>query len=134
MKTTNTTSAIDVAFRQYETPAGPLYVVMRHGGKRRFLSRGAALNNLAHYMVSTVFRKLDLPTNEPCQQIFEDGSIAYHLGDHTSDYLCAHQRCLRRLRRILARKRKQQRWLSKWESMHNRFVKERDELQASKPF
>ncbi|QFH70924.1 hypothetical protein FR762_14875 [Enterobacter sp. E76] len=134
MKTTNASSAIDVALRQYETPAGPLYVVMRNGGKRRFLSRSAALNNLAHYMVTTVFRKLGLPTNEPYAPVFHKGTLAHRVGEHTSDYLYAHQRCVRRLRRILARKREQQRWLSKWESMHNRFVKERDELQANKPF
>ncbi|WP_333890016.1 hypothetical protein [Atlantibacter subterraneus] len=134
MKTTDTTSAIDVAFRQYETPAGPLYVVMRNGGKRRFLSRSAALNNLAHYMVSTVFRKLGLPTNEPYAPVFHNGTLAHRIGDHTTEYLHAHQRCVRRLRRLLARKRKQQRWITKWESIHNRFVKERDELQANKPF
>ncbi|MDV7025232.1 hypothetical protein R4P48_21480 [Atlantibacter subterranea] len=134
MKTSISTSAIDFAFRQFDTPAGSLYVVMRHGGKRRFLSRSAALNNLAHYMVSKVFRRAGIPTNEPYEPVFHNGTLAHRVGDHTSDYLYAHQRCVRRLRRILARKREQQRWLSKWESMHNRFVKERDELQANKPF
>ncbi|ENL0403854.1 hypothetical protein AB4R22_003777 [Salmonella enterica] len=49
-------------------------------------------------------------------------------------YHRAHQRCVRRLRRILARKREMGKWYQKWDSMHERYVKEREELQASKPF
>lgn len=45
----------------------------------------------------------------------------------------AHQRCVRRLRRILARKREMQKWLEKWDAMHDRYVKEQAELQAIKP-
>lgn len=130
MKTTNTTSAIDIAFRQYVTPAGPLYVVMRNGGKRRFLSRGAALNNLAHYMVSAVFRKLGLPTNEPYAPVFHNGTLAHRIGDYTSDYLYAHQRCVRRLWRILARKRAIQQWNEKYDA----WVARRDELMKQKPY
>lgn len=130
MKTTDTTSAIDVAFRQYVTPAGPLYVVMRNGVKRRFLSRGAALNNLAHYMVSAVFRKLGLPTNEPYAPVFHNGTLAHRIGDYTSDYLYAHQRCVRRLRRILARKRAIQQWNEKYDA----WVARRDELMKQKPY
>ncbi|MFS9904436.1 hypothetical protein WKU74_24345, partial [Salmonella enterica] len=40
----------------------------------------------------------------------------------------------RRLRLILARKREMGKWYQKWDSMHERYVKEREELQASKPF
>lgn len=45
----------------------------------------------------------------------------------------AHQRCVRRLRRILARKREMEKWCEKWDAMHDRFVKEVDALQAIKP-
>ncbi|EHC94157.1 hypothetical protein LTSEUGA_1375 [Salmonella enterica subsp. enterica serovar Uganda str. R8-3404] len=41
---------------------------------------------------------------------------------------------MRRIRRILERKRNMQKWLEKWDAMHDRYVKEREELQASKPF
>ncbi|EIX9329101.1 hypothetical protein MLP23_003945, partial [Klebsiella pneumoniae] len=44
-----------------------------------------------------------------------------------------HQRTVRRLRRILARKREMQKWCKKWDAMHDRYVKEREELQACKP-
>ncbi|HCR0530833.1 TPA: hypothetical protein OMS84_003534 [Enterobacter hormaechei] len=41
--------------------------------------------------------------------------------------------CDRRLRRILARKREMEKWCAKWDAMHERYVKERDELKATKP-
>jgi hypothetical protein len=40
---------------------------------------------------------------------------------------------MRRLRRILARKRAMQKWHERWESMHDRYVKDVAALQASKP-
>ena len=54
-------------------------------------------------------------------------------GETTDKYHRAHQRTVRRLRRILARKREMQKWCEKWDAMHDRYVKEREELQASKP-
>lgn len=54
-------------------------------------------------------------------------------GGVTTEYFMAHQRCVRRLRRILARKREMEKWCEKWDAMHDRFVKEVDALQAIKP-
>lgn len=54
-------------------------------------------------------------------------------GGVTKEYHFAHQRCVRRLRRIFARKRDMQKWCEKWDAMHDRYVKEREELQSSKP-
>jgi hypothetical protein len=34
---------------------------------------------------------------------------------------------------MLASKREAQKWLEKWDAMHDRYVKERADLQASKP-
>jgi hypothetical protein len=56
----------------------------------------------------------------------------YGRDGETAEYL-AHQRCVRRLRRILARKREMEKWCEKWDAMHDRFVKEVDALQAIKP-
>lgn len=55
-----TTSAIDSAFAK---ELQPVYVVSRHGYSRRFLSRSAAISNLAHYMVTKTFHRAGLNTN-----------------------------------------------------------------------
>ncbi len=58
---------------------------------------------------------------------------SWQRGAVTTEYFNAHQRTVRRLRRILARKREMQKWCKKWDAMHDRYVKEREELQACKP-
>lgn len=128
-KRINTTS-IDSAFAK---ELQPVYVVSRHGYSRRFLSRSAALNNLAHYMVTKTFWRAGLNTNEPDEPAFSNGVLVNRMGQHTQQYLFAHNRCVRRLRRILARKRDMQKWCEKWDAFHDRVVKEQAELQASKP-
>ncbi|WGI52396.1 hypothetical protein QBX66_21575 [Salmonella enterica subsp. diarizonae serovar 48:i:z] len=124
------TSAIDQAFRRYPTPVGPVYFVERNGWKRRTLSREAALNSLAYYMVVDVFLLFGWPLRYPDIPL-SPGHV--QRGDLTAEYREAHERCVRRLRRILARKREMQKWLTRWDAFHNRTVKERAELQASKP-
>lgn len=125
-----TTSSIDRAFAK---ELQPVYVVSRHGYSRRFLSRSAAISNLAHYMVTKIFRRAGLDTNEPDEPVFNNGVLVNRMGQHTQQYLFAHNRCKRRIRRILERKREVQKWLAKWDSMHDRYVKEQAELQAIKP-
>lgn len=112
----------------------PVYVVSRHGYSRRFLSRSAAISNLAHYMVTKTFHRAGLNTNEPDEPVFSNGVLVNRMGQYTQQYLFAHNRCARRIRRILANKRDMQKWCEKWDAMHDRYVKERDELQANKPF
>lgn len=112
----------------------PVYVVSRHGYSRRFLSRSAAISNLAHYMVTKTFHRAGLNTNEPDEPVFSNGVLVNRMGQHTQQYLFAHNRCARRIRRILAYKRDMQKWCEKWDAMHDRYVKERGELQANKPF
>ncbi|EDT3088789.1 hypothetical protein XS16_005268 [Salmonella enterica subsp. enterica serovar Newport] len=124
------TSAIDQAFRRYPTPVGPVYFVERNGWKRRTLSREAALNSLAYCMVVDVFLLFGWPLRYPDIPL---GPGHVQRGDMTVEYREAHKRCVRRLRRILARKREIQKWHAKWRSMHDRYVKEQKELQASKP-
>ncbi|MBF4179078.1 hypothetical protein [Lelliottia nimipressuralis] len=124
-------SGIDAAFSR---PLRPVYVVTRHGYRKRCLSRSAALNNLAHYMTTHAFQLVGVATHHPAIPVQRDGVTVYQLGQHTGGYLASHARCIHRLRRILARKRKVQKWHEKWDSMHERYVKERDELQACKPF
>ncbi|WP_329502673.1 hypothetical protein [Klebsiella aerogenes] len=119
-------TAIDESFRIVQSP---VYVVSRHGYSKRCLSRSAAINNLAHYMVTKTFHLAGIETNE----LAFNESGPHSTGHHTQQYLFAHNRCARRVRRILARKREIQNWHAKWDRMHDRFIKEVDALQANKP-
>lgn len=123
----STTSSIDSAFAKEKQP---VYVVSRHGYSRRFLSRSAALSNLAHYMVTKTFRRAGLNTNEPDEPVFSNGVLVNRMGQHTQQYLFAHNRCVRRLRLILARKREMQKWTKKYDA----WVAHRDQLMKQKPF
>ena len=121
------TTSIDSAFSK---ELQPVYVVSRHGKSRRFLSRSAAINNLAHYMVTKTFWRASLETNEPDEQVFSNGVLVNRMGQHTQQYLFAHNRCVRRIRRILSRKRDMQKWGDKWDA----WVAQRDELMKQKPY
>ncbi|EJP5182697.1 hypothetical protein NT945_004021 [Salmonella enterica] len=134
MKDNRTASAIDLAFQKYETPVGPLFVAMRHGRMKRCFSRGTAISWLAHFLTSHSFARSGLKQHHPDFLVEQDhGEQEWHRGETTDEYLRAHRRTVRRLRRILARKREIQKWYAKWRSMHDRYVKEQKELQASKP-
>lgn len=125
-----TASAIDQAFRKVPQP---VYVVMRHSDVKRCFSRDTALNHPARFMTKEVFRRAGIPVEyAPVREMRPEGEVWVTQG-LTDEFQRAHQRCVRRLRRILARKREMQKWCEKWDSMHDRFVKEVDALQANKP-
>lgn len=125
-----TASAIDQAFRKVPQP---VYVVIRHGGVKRCFSRDTALWNLAKFMTRKVFHKAGRPIEyAPVREMRPEGEVWVTQGP-TAEFKNAQRRCVRRLRRILARKREMQKWCAKWDSMHDRFVKEVDALQANKP-
>ncbi|EBB2473984.1 hypothetical protein CJE62_22785 [Salmonella enterica] len=125
-----TASAIDLAFRKVPQP---VYVVMRHSDVKRCFSRDTALNHLARFMTKEVFRRAGIPVEyAPVREMRPEGEVWVTQGI-TDEFQRAHQRCVRRLRRILARKREMQKWCEKWGAMHDRFVKEVDALQSSKP-
>ncbi|EAM9428694.1 TPA_asm: hypothetical protein G0G78_12045 [Salmonella enterica] len=127
-------SAIDLAFQKYETPVGALWVAMRHGRMKRCFSRNTAIRWLAHFLTSHAFAQSGFKQRHPDFLVEgEHGEQAWHRGETTDEYHRAHRRTVRRLRRILARKREIQKWYAKWRSMHDRYVKEQKELQASKP-
>ena len=73
------------------------------------------------------------PQRHPRVRIDRDDMEVWRDGETKAEYLAAHQRCVRRLRRILARKREMEKWCEKWDAMHERYVKEVDALQAIKP-
>lgn len=119
--------AIDESFRIEQSP---VFVVTRHGWSKRCLSRSAAINNLAHYMVSKTFRRAGLETNEAYEPQFINGVFAYKAGGHTKQYLSAHNRCTRRIRRILAKKREFKAWVAKHEEIKQQYA----EHLANKPY
>ncbi|HEM7952233.1 TPA: hypothetical protein U2L64_001469 [Citrobacter koseri] len=125
-----TASAIDQAFRKVPQP---VYVVIRHGDVKRCFSRDTALWNLAKFMTRKVFHKAGRPIEyAPVREIRPEGEVWVTQGP-TAEFKNAQCRCVRRLRRILARKREMQKWCAKWDTMHDRFVKEVDALQSNKP-
>ena len=127
MTTSKVKSGIDAAFSR---PLRPVYIVTRHGYRKRCLSRSAALNNLAHYMTTHVFRLIGIRTHHPDMPVQRDGEIVHQLGQPTEVYLSAHARCIRRIRRLLARKREIQHWQEK----HDALTEQYREFMKTKPF
>lgn len=130
-----TASAIDLALQKYDTPVGPLFVSVRHGRHKKCFSRDTAIRHLAFFMTTKAFGRSGFIQRQPdVRVIHPEYGETWQRGAVTREYLTAHQRCVRRLRLILARKREMEKWCQKWDSMHDLFVKEVDKLQASKPF
>ncbi|EPS5421670.1 TPA: hypothetical protein NHV36_005512 [Klebsiella michiganensis] len=131
-----TASAIDLALHKYETPVGYLFAAVRHGRMKRCFSRDTAIRYLAFFMTTEVFERFGYEQRYPDVETIhptDPGLNCWERGQTTREYYHAHQRCIRRLRRILTRKREMQKWCEKWDAMHDRYVKEREELKASKP-
>lgn len=129
-----TASVIDLALQKHDTPVGPLFVAMRHGRMKRCFSRDTAIRYLAFFMTTWAFETSGFMCRHPDVKVSHPvHGEAWERGGVTKEYHLAHQRCIRRLRRILARKRDMQKWCEKWDAMHDRYVKEREELQSSKP-
>ncbi|CAH6053628.1 MULTISPECIES: hypothetical protein [Citrobacter] len=136
MTDNRTVSAIDLALQKHDTPVGPLFVAVRHGRTKKCFTRDTAIRYLAFFMTTEAFSRSSF------EQRYPDVQAVHHLnpelncwqrGGVTVEYIGAHQRCVRRLRRILAIKRDMTKWCEKWDSMHDRYTKEVDELQACKP-
>lgn len=130
MTDNRTVSAIDLALQKHDTPVGPLFVAVRHGRTKKCFTRDTAIRYLAFFMTTWAFEASGFMCRHPDVKVHGE---VWEPGDITKEYHFAHQRCVRRLRRILARKRDMQKWCEKWDAMHDRFVKEVDALQASKP-
>lgn len=127
MTTSKVKTGIDAAFSR---PLRPVYIVTRHGSHKRCLSRSAALNNLAHYMTTHVFHLVGSETHHPDMPVQRDGLIVHQLGQPTEFYLSAHVRCVRRIRRLLARKRE----IQQWQEKHDALTEQYREFMKTKPF
>jgi len=126
-------SAIDLALQKHDTPAGPLFVACRHGRIKKCFSRDTAIRYLAFFMASEAFRRSGFEQRHPRVRIDRDDIEVWRDGETKAEYLAAHQRTVRRLRKILAHKREMQKWCAAWDAMHDRYVKEVAALQSNKP-
>ncbi|MDR6297737.1 hypothetical protein [Pantoea dispersa] len=107
-----------------------VYVVTRHGRRRRFLSRSAAINNLVHFMVAGTFDKAGIPTHEPTQRVLHEGVYVNQRGSLTEGYWNAHHRTHRRLMKLLARRRA----IEKWQKNYNAAASNIEQLLSHKPY
>lgn len=128
-----TASMIDLALQKHVTPAGPLFVAQRHGRIKKCFSRDTAIRYLAFFMTTWTFETSGCRCRHPDVPIERDGIPVWRRGETTDEYRAAHQRCVRRLRRIMARKREMEKWCQQWDAMHDRYVKDVEALQSSKP-
>ena len=133
MNDKRTVSTIDLALQKHDTPVVPLFVAVRHGRIKKCFTRDTAIRYLAFFMTTEAFERSGFPQRHPRVRIDRDDREVWRDGETKVEYLAAHQRCVRRLRRILARKREMEKWCEKWDAMHDRFIKEVDALQAIKP-
>lgn len=136
MTDNRTVSAIDLALQKHDTPVGPLFVAVRYGRTKKCFTLNTAIRYLAFFMTTEAFSRSGFEQRYPDVQAVHPLNPelnCWQRGGTTVEYIGAHQRCIRRLRRILAIKRDMQKWCEKWDAMHDRFVKEVDALQASKP-
>lgn len=125
-----TASAIDLAFER-KTP--PVYVVSRHGYVKRCFSRDTAIRYLAFFMTTEAFSRSGFEQRYPDVQAVHPlvpELNCWQRGGATVEYIGSHQRCERRLRRILARKREMQKWFKKYDAWSSTY----EELMTQKPF
>ncbi len=114
-------SGADAAFCQVQSP---VYVVTRHGRRRRFLSRSAALNNLVHFMVTGTFDKAGIPTHGQMRKVWNEheGVLAHKQGELTERYWNAHHRTYRRVQKLMARRREIAKWQKGYDAATSRIA------------
>jgi hypothetical protein len=128
---------IELAFQKFNTPVGPVYFVRRWGREKKCFSRDTALRYLAYFMTDKAFRASGFKQRYPDMKVINPVNpevVTWKRGELTDEYRDAHDRCIRRLRLILARVRQRREWQTKWDSFVERTEKEREALKACKPF
>lgn len=120
---------IEDAFRKIDMP---VYVIYRHGVYKRYLSRSAAIDNLARIMTTHVFNKLDLPVRH--ESAFDPYKNAWILGGLTKEYFDCKARAKRRIFRLLAKKREIDKWNADYGKWMEKYQASRDELFSRKPY
>lgn len=101
-------TAIDKAFQKFDTPVGPVYFVERHRRTKKCFNRDTAIRYLAFFMTTEAFGRSGFIQRHPDVKVVHPLNPelnCWQRGAATLEYYKAHERCVRRLRRLLARKR-----------------------------
>lgn len=118
---------IEVAF---QLRPEPVYFVMRHGRRKKCLSRETAINRLSHFMTEKVFKRAGVSSRVGEKYTQVDGCIHWERGEPSPEYISAHNRCMRRIRRLLAKQRE----ILKWQKKYDKWSKQHIELMKTKPY
>ncbi|QDL31284.1 hypothetical protein EGO53_05595 [Serratia liquefaciens] len=116
---------IEDAFRKIDMP---IYVIYRHGAYKRYLSRSAAINNLARVMATKVFQIMNFRIRE--RDRYDAERQVWITGDLLPNYVKCCERAKRRILRLLAKQREKE----KWDKEYRQWVEKRDELYSRKPY
>ena len=125
-----TASAIDQALQKHDTPVGPLFFVTRHGRTKKCLTRKTAIRYLAFFMTTRAFEHSGFRQRYPDKRFIFNRNEIWKRGESTTEYTRAHQRTIRRLRRLIARKQYTEKWFRKYDTWSAGYY----ELMATKPF
>lgn len=106
----------------------PVYEVRRHGVHKRYLSRSAAVDNLAQIMATHVYKTLGKNIREPGR--YDNENYSWTRGELTFEYRCCRNRAKRRILRLLAKIRE----IEAWDKEHQKWVEKREELYSRKPY
>ena len=118
---------IEIAF---QLRPEPVYFVMRHGRRKKCLSRETAINRLAHFMTEKVFKRAGVSSRVGEKYTQVDGCIHWERGEPSPRYIASHNRCMRRIRRLLAKQREMLKWQKKYEKWSSQHI----ELMKTKPY
>ncbi len=91
---------------------------------KRCFSQDTAIRYLAFFMTSRAFGRSDFKQRYPDVQVIHplNPELSSWQRGRATEYFNAHQRTVRRLRRILARKEKCKTGAQKWDAMHDRYI------------
>lgn len=104
----------------------PVYVIFRHGFHKRYLSRSAAINNLARVMATKVFQIMNFRIRE--RDRYDAERQVWITGDLLPKYVKCCERAKRRILRLLAKQREKEKWqreYDEWTSKHDDLMKRR---------
>ncbi len=122
--------AIDKALQKYNTPAGPLFFVTRHGRTKKCFTRKTAVRYLAFFMTTRAFERSGFRQRHADRRFIHKGDEVWEQGSTTAEYIRAHQRTMRRLRKLINRKQYTEKWFKEYDAWSARY----HELMATKPF
>ncbi|WP_037440938.1 hypothetical protein [Serratia sp. Ag1] len=106
----------------------PVYVIYRHGIYKRFLSRSAAIDNLARIMATEVYKRQGLEIRY--DSAFDPQKNVWVLGNLTLEYLNCRYRAKRRILRLLAKRRE----IVNWQKEYDAWASKHDELMKRRPY